>query len=231
MLRRLVLFDIDGTLLSTAGAGRRAITRALGHEFAAVAFNTIRFDGKTDPQIVGELLDAAGRVGPHDDAAVQAVCERYVALLAGELLGPAADTQVMPGVHALLDTLERRPDVLLGLLTGNVARGASLKLRAAGIAPDRFALGAFGSDSPVRGELPAIAAQRAEPHFGRLPRAEEIVIVGDTPADIDCGRALQARAIAVATGAYSAPELAEHGPFALFHDLTDTDAIVEAIIG
>lgn len=230
-MRRLVLFDIDGTILLTAGAGRRAITAALGEVVGNFdAFAQVRFDGKTDPQIVGELLAAAGHAAPHDVDRVQALCRRYVALLEHELVSPASATTVMPGVCELLDRLEEHPEVLLGLLTGNVAEGAALKLRAAGLDPARFVVGAYGSDSAHRSELPAIAARRAEPHFGRIPDGQEVVIIGDTPADVACGRPVGARAIAVATGGYSTADLAACGPHAVFADLSGTASVLAAIL-
>lgn len=231
MKSRLVLFDIDGTILLTSGAGRRAITTALHEEVGAVdAFADVRFDGKTDPQIVSELLAAAGHAAPHEAERVEALCRRYVTLLEAELAHPASMTTVMPGVHALLDALEARHDVLLGLLTGNVAEGAALKLRSAGLAPARFAVGAYGSDAAHRPDLPAIAAGRAEPHFGRVPGGHEVVIIGDTPADVACGAPIGARAIAVATGAYSESELAACGAHAVFADLSDTGRVLAAIL-
>ena len=204
----LVLFDIDGTLLLTAGAGRRAITAALRDEVTDVAaFEGIRFDGKTDPQIVVEMLEAAGQREARESARVREVCHRYVGLLAEELERPTTRTTLMPGVEALLDRLERSPGVVLGLLTGNVERGAALKLRSGGLDPARFRVGAYGSDAAHRPALPEIAARRAEPFFGRIPRGAEVVIIGDTPADIHCGQDISARAVGVATGAYSVADL------------------------
>ena len=232
MKRRLVLFDIDGTILLTAGAGRRAITTALAEAVGdSEAFGGIRFDGKTDPQIVAELLAAAGHDHISATEQVEAMCERYVALLERELDHPETTTSVMPGVPALLDRLEGDASVVLGLLTGNMARGAELKLRAAGIAFDRFRVGAFGSDAAHRPELPAIAARRAEPLFGRRPHGDEVVIIGDTPADIACGASISARAIGVATGGFSVEQLAACGPHAVFADLSDTDRVLDAIFG
>jgi len=228
----LVLFDIDGTILLTGGAGRRAITAALAKEVGDRApFEGVRFDGKTDPQIVVELLQAAGHPGAADPAFVTALCGRYVGLLEDELRHPRTTTTLVPGVADLLEALEAETGVVLGLLTGNVARGAALKLAAAGIAPDRFRVGAYGSDSAHRPDLPAIAARRAVPHFGREPRGREVVIIGDTPADVTCGRAIAARAIGVATGAYPVETLAEAGAYATFPDLRDTTRVLEAILG
>ncbi len=235
-MNKLVLLDIDGTLLLTAGAGRRALTAALSGELASElaersALDRVRFDGKTDPQIVSELLLLVGHPSAGDPTFIQEVCHRYVGLLAEELRQPRSVTTVMPGVPDLLDALERQATVLLGLLTGNMAAGAALKLGAAGIPPARFRVGAYGSDSPHRPELPAIAARRALPWFGLEPRGHAVVIIGDTPADVTCGRDIGARAIGVATGAYSVSDLAQAGAHATFPDLSDTARVLEAILG
>jgi phosphoglycolate phosphatase-like HAD superfamily hydrolase len=158
------------------------------------------------------------------------VCDRYADLLETELRRPTARVQVMPGVPALLDRLEREPRVVLGLLTGNLARGAALKLRAGGIDPGRFVVGAYGSDSAHRPALPPIAASRAKRVLGRVPQGHEVVIIGDTPADVACGASLGARALAVATGGYTVEQLAACGPYAAFTDLTDGDAVMAAIL-
>ena len=229
--RKLVLFDIDGTLLLTAGAGRRAIVAALGEEVDDPrAFEGIRFDGKTDPQIVAEMLAAAGQVEPRESERVRRLCHRYLGLLARELERPTTRTTLMPGVEPLLDRLEAVSGVVLGLLTGNLAEGASLKLRSGGIDPARFRVGAYGSDAAHRPDLPEIAARRAEPHFGHVPAGSEVVIIGDTPADIHCGQGISARAVGVATGAYSVSDLVACGPHAVFEDLSDTESVLEAIL-
>lgn len=232
MTRALILFDIDGTLLLTAGAGRRAITAALADRLGAHdAWRQVRFDGKTDPQIVRELLEAAGDAAADDPDTIADVCERYVAHLEEELDRSPGATRVLPGVMPLLDRLEARGDVVLGLLTGNVVRGAGLKLRSGGLDPARFRVGAYGSDSAHRPDLASIAAERAAPIFGRVPQGDTVVIVGDTPADVTCGRAIGARAVAVATGSYSITVLREAGARAAFDDLSDTDAVVDALLG
>ena len=230
---KLVLFDIDGTLLWTDGAGRRAIHRALVHEMGTAGpIEGFRFDGKTDPQIVRELLALAGHPGAEDAARVSAVCDRYVSLLEAELSRPAQATRVMPGVPELLsalEPLEAGGRALVGLLTGNVARGAALKLRSAGLDPERFAVGAYGSDSHQRVDLPPVAARRAAERTGRTFAGGDVVIVGDTPADVTCGAPIGARAVAVATGFYDAPALAAAGAAHVFADLRDTMAVLEAI--
>ena len=231
MPQHLVLFDIDGTILLTAGAGRRAITAALSEEVPDLAaFDGIRFDGKTDPQIVGEILHAGGHPGAADTALVATLCERYVLLLEDELRHPRTITTVMPGILPLLAALEARSDIVLGLLTGNMVQGAGLKLTAAGIAPARFRVGAYGSDSHRRADLPAIAATRAEPWFGRVPHGRDVIIIGDTPADVTCGLGISARAIGVATGAYDVAALTAAGAHTAFADLSHTERVLEAIL-
>jgi phosphoglycolate phosphatase-like HAD superfamily hydrolase len=224
---KVVLFDVDGTLLWTDGAGRRAIHRALrevlGIEHPAAGF---RFDGRTDPEIVRLLAAASGR--DHGPDVVAAVLGRYVALLEDELSRPGHKTTVYPGVFELLDALERRDDCVAGLLTGNIVDGARLKLRSGGLDMARFRVGAFGSDHADRAELPAIAQRRVREELGLLAAGADVVIVGDTPADVACGRGIGARAIGVATGSYSVPELLAVGAYTAFADLSDTDAVLGA---
>jgi len=229
--RTLVLFDIDGTLLLSAGAGRRAIHAALAQGGVNLAPATgIRFDGKTDPQIVMELLAAAGEPPPYDPLRVAALLEQYVSHLERDLKTHGHQARLMPGIPALLDALESDAGVLLGLLTGNVQHGATLKLRAAGLNPGRFVVGAFGSDHERRGELPKVAAARAEPHFGRVPTGAEVVIIGDTPADVHCAASIGARTIAVATGGYGVAELAAAGADRVYADFSDLRPALEGIL-
>lgn len=228
---KVVLFDIDGTILWTDGAGRRAVYRALEEHFGETGPGQHEFDGKTDRQIVRELMRHAGVPDDTIDERLDLVIARYVDLLRGELSGPVAMGHVLPGVRELLDTLEARDDVLLGLLTGNVCDGATAKLGAVGIAQDRFLVGAFGSDHEDRPELPAIALARARRHLGQEVAGADVVVIGDTPADMRCGQGIGARAIGVATGRYTVAELMSHGAAAVFEDLTDTAAVIRAVMG
>jgi phosphoglycolate phosphatase-like HAD superfamily hydrolase len=229
--RRLILFDIDGTLLLSEGAGRRAITAAVSaHLPDPTRVAAIRFDGKTDPQIVAELLAAAGDPAPNEPARVAEVLAAYLAHLESDLAVNGHRSRLMPGIPELLDALEREADVLLGLLTGNVARGAELKLRAAGLDPGRFVVGAFGSDHARRRELPPIAARRAASHFGRVPHGAEVVIIGDTPADVECAGSIAARTVAVATGGFTTAQLAAAGADHVFADFGDLERAREAIL-
>ena len=228
---RVVLFDIDGTILWTDGAGRRAVQRALEDVFGAAMPDGHEFDGKTDPQIVRELMQLAGAAHGDIDDRLPHALDRYVELLHTEL-GTLDDREhVLPGIRPLLDVLEARDDVLLGLLTGNVRAGAVAKLTAVGIDVDRFKVGAYGSDHANRPELPAIARTRAEALLGHQIPGSDVVVIGDTPADMGCGRAIGARAIGVATGRYSVQDLEACGAAAVFDDLSDTEAVVRAIMG
>jgi phosphoglycolate phosphatase-like HAD superfamily hydrolase len=226
---KLVLFDIDGTILWSDGAGRRAMQRALTTAFGSSGSVDYRYDGKTDMQIVRDLMRMAGHDDAIIDARMMALLDDYVDGLRTELGTGTTQVQRFDGVLELLDALEARPDRTLGLLTGNIEVGAREKLRAVGIDPLRFTVCAFGSDHEVRGELPAIAQRRAREALGLDVAGDAIVIIGDTPADIDCTRAIGARAIAVATGRYSMEALAAHGPVAVFPNLADTDAVMRAI--
>jgi phosphoglycolate phosphatase len=210
---KLVLFDIDGTILWTDGAGRRAVHAALTEVFGSVGPEGTMFDGKTDRQIVRELMRLDGHADDHIEAP------------------DASPPRLLPGVKPLLDALEARDDVVLGLLTGNVEPGARAKLAAVGIDFARFRVNAFGSDHELRPELPEIARARGEAALGRPLAGADVVVIGDTPADVQCGRGIGARAIGVATGRYTTAQLAEHGAAAVFQDLTDTAAVVRAVMG
>lgn len=224
---RLVLFDIDGTLVRTKGSGRKALGKALLETYGATGpVETWDFGGKTDPLLCYELMGAVGLSREAVDAKLDAALDRYLQYLR-ELLTPET-CWVLPGVFPLLEALARDARVTLGLLTGNVQAGAQAKLSVHGL--DRyFAFGAFGCDSGVRRDLPEVAVRRAQDRTGRLHRGKEVVVIGDTPADIQCGRHLGVRAIAVATGTYGPASLAEHAPDAVFETLEPLDRVLETI--
>jgi len=227
---KVVLWDIDGTLVWTQGAGRRAMERALLEVFGTSGPTGHRYDGKTDMQIVREAMRLEGFEDGLIDARMETVCSLYLRELERELGVPDHGAKLLPGVAEILDALDARHDVLLGLLTGNLAAGAVHKLRAVGVSPARFAVGAYGSDHEHRPELPAIAQARASALLGHPVPGGSCIIIGDTPSDVVCGRGIGARAIAVATGYYDVHALAACAPEAVFADLTDTDAVVRAIV-
>ncbi|MGI9077919.1 MAG: HAD family hydrolase [Gemmatimonadaceae bacterium] len=229
---KLVLFDIDGTLLWSDGSGRRAMEGALLEICGDVTGPTgYRYDGKTDRQIVREVLRHNGSDDAHIDERMQRLLLRYLAGLEHELLDRSRCPHLFDGVPELLDALEARDDVTLRLLTGNLREGAALKLRAAGICFERFRVGAFGSDHEARADLPALAQRRAREILGLDVSGDSVVVVGDTPADVECGRSIGARAIGVATGRFSVAELTRAGAAAVLEDCRDTKASVRSILG
>lgn len=228
-MRKLVLFDIDGTLLSTDGAAGRAFEAALIDVYGTTGpLSEVSFAGKTDPQIAHQLMALAGLSRAQVDAGITSLWGRYIDHLDEELCHSVV--RVCPGVGDFLGWLEARStEALMGLLTGNIEAGARRKLDASGIGFDRFRVGVFGSDSEHRNELPAIAARRAEALVGVSYTGTDMVIVGDTPADIACGETFGARTVAVATGVYSRQELHACAPDFLFDSLQDAAAVWDAI--
>lgn len=231
--RKLVLFDIDGTLLSAGAVARESILSALERAYGWRADTLHRdrrhydFSGKTDPQIVRELVSAS--VGPErcEEGLARALAF-YVEELERRLL--PGSVVVKPGVPDLLYRLSREEGVTLGLLTGNLERGARLKLAP----PDLnvyFPFGAFGSDSADRYELPALAARRAREASGVCFSGKTIVIVGDSVHDVACGRSLGVKAVAVATGPTKSDALAAEEPDELLPDFADVDRALTAILG
>lgn len=227
---KVVLFDIDGTLLRTDGAGRRAMEHALFTVFGAYGDPTYRYDGKTDRQITREQMRWAGVTDEIIDRGMDDVFAIYAERLEQELSSGVEQAVLMAGIPPLLARLTAHDEVTLGLLTGNIEAGARQKIRAVNLAWEQFLVNAFGSDHEQRPMLPAVARQRAEAFLGRAVPGERMVIIGDTPADIQCGRSLNVRAIGVATGRYRVEELAAHDPAAVFETLAETNAVVEAIL-
>jgi phosphoglycolate phosphatase len=227
---RIALFDVDGTLVWTHGAGRRAMQRALLAAVGVAGPADHRYDGKTDKQIVREALRHEGFADGDVDARMAGVLERYLLELAVELDAADHGAELLAGVPEVLDAIEARDDIVLGLLTGNLVHGAERKLRAVGVDPARFVVGAFGNDHESRDQLPGIARLRASTHLGRQVPGNSCVIIGDTPSDVACARPIGARAIAVATGSFDVAALTACRPDAVFADLRDTEAVVRAIV-
>ncbi len=227
-VNRLILFDVDGTLISTGGRAGAALAAALEDTFGAAGpWETFRYSGKTDPQIVFELMALAGFPRPDVALRLPAVLERYLDRLRGALSGEVV--RVLPGVRELLADLAARPGIHLGLLTGNVAGGAAIKLTAAGL-DNAFAIGAYGSDHEDRNRLVAVARERARDRWGDDFADSRTVVIGDAEADVACARAGGARAVAVASGWTSREHLAQLRPDALLDSLEPPEALA-AILG
>jgi phosphoglycolate phosphatase-like HAD superfamily hydrolase len=226
---RLVLFDIDGTLLSAGAVSRAALVDALQEVYGVIGpLATYELAGKTDPQIVCDLMRAAGVA----EADLQAALPRCLAIYRSHLtgrLGPA-DVRAKPGVHALVEALAADTRVHLALLTGNLEPCARAKLQPLDL-NRYFPFGAYSSDHADRYQLPAVAVARAREATGHEFVGKRIVIVGDSIHDVRCGRSLGVRAVAVATGPTTAATLAAEDPDALLGDFSDTDAAVAAILG
>jgi phosphoglycolate phosphatase-like HAD superfamily hydrolase len=228
-VRRLVLFDVDGTLVDSGGAGRAALGRAMVRVFGeAGPIDSCDFHGRTDPSIVRGLLRALGREDAWIDARMGRVWGPYLEILAEELAARNGRAHPYPGVVQLLERLAEEAGVTLGLVTGNLEEGARRKLAAAAVrAP--FEVGGYGSDAEHRDELPPVALRRAAERGLRFePR--EVWVVGDTPADIRCGRASGLRTLAVATGRHDPGTLREHGADVVFGDLSDVASVAETLL-
>jgi phosphoglycolate phosphatase len=213
---RLVLFDIDGTLLITGGAGMRAFERTLATQFGIPnATEGIRFAGRTDQSIVREIF-LKHRLEPAPEN-FQRFFEAYVFLL--DHLLERLPGSLLPGVRDWISSLEALPSrPALGLLTGNIRLGAELKLRRFGLW-EHFQTGGFGDDHLDRNQIAVVARQRGEKLLGEKLADGAVLVVGDTPLDIACGRHLGARVLAVATGPHPVGELEEHRPDWAVRDL------------
>lgn len=228
MHRKLVLFDIDGTLLRVGSVNRRVLADALIEVYGTEGSTGHHdFSGKMDGAIIYEVLKNAGLEHRQITERFDRARETYIALFR-ERTRPS-DITLLEGVRELLDELSRLPGVHLGLLTGNFEKSGRHKLKLPGI-DHYFPFGAFADDALLRTELPPIALDRAVRMTGTNFSPSEVVIIGDTEHDIRCARVLDARSIAVATGNFSMTELAAHNPGALFENFAATGDVVTEIL-
>ena len=225
--KKLLLFDIDGTLLLTGRAGEHALRAAFKERFGVDDdLSSISFAGSTDGAIARQMF------APHDIPPtaenIADLFDGYVHHLAMEL--PRREGKVLPGIVELLEVLHGREDCVLGLLTGNIEKGAELKLSHYGVW-DFFEFGAFADDHIDRNKLGPVAHSRAVERHGISFEPEDVFVLGDTPRDIDCARAAGFVAVAIATGSCGKDELASHGPDFLFGDLSDTRGVLAVLLG
>ena len=236
-MRKLVLFDIDGTILNTGGIGGRSLYRAIEEvcrekgmfgDNPTPELGRVRMSGGMDTQIVHDILE-----GVLPENTVQQllpdIFDRIAELLREGCQAEDANVILLDGVRELISAVTHHEACLPGLLTGNNKGGAAAKLDVFNLNPF-FQLGAFGDDARSRNALPAIAASRAFEKTGVRFTGKDIVIIGDTPRDIECARHAGACAIAVATGQYSRAELLPHQPDVLFDDLSDTQNVMATIL-
>jgi phosphoglycolate phosphatase len=221
--KKLLLFDIDGTLLTSGGAGERALRLGFRDRFGIDDdLANVEIAGRTDSGIARQMLAAHGF--PETTENLARFFDGYLHYLALEL--PTQKGELLPGMLPLLHALRQREDIVLALLTGNLERGAELKLTHYGVW-HYFPFGAFADDHHDRNALGPFARARAQERHGVEFPPERIFVLGDTPHDIACARAIGARAVAIATGKYSTAELAAHAPDFLLKDATDIDSILK----
>lgn len=220
---KLLLFDIDGTLLTIKGLDKTAVGKAIADVFGRpLSFDGISFSGKTDPQIFREIvmldIERGGEFSDTIEEAVTATLEAYKEAARGYL--PTADVRGLPGAVDVVQRFHEQEDAQLALLTGNVEEMAYLKLSQISL-DGYFPFGAFGCDSEERNELPPFALSRAKSHTGRTFLGKDVVVIGDTPRDIECGKMVGATTVGVSTGHFSVDELAAHEPDVLLESLED----------
>ena len=223
---RLVLFDIDGTLIRTGGAGVKAFAKVFATEFGARdGFERLKFAGRTDVSLVREFFGF--HAIPATAENFQRFFERYVFWL--DHILRESHTEMCPGILEFIRELnELRQPPLLGLLTGNIRLGAEIKLRHFDLW-DAFETGAFADDNEERDQIAMVARERGSRILNESLRDDQVLVIGDTPLDIRCGRAIGAKVLAVATGGAEFDELKQHGPDWVVPDLTSIKAA--AVIG
>ena len=225
----LFLFDIDGTLLNTGGAGIAAINQAFASTFPAEAGRMPELDlaGATDSGIVMNLFEHADI--EHTDGNCEAFYSAYLDFLCENLAAPDFDGRLLPGIGTLLDILASdHPTIATGLLTGNIERGARLKIDHFRVG-HHFTFGSYGDDHHDRDRLGPIAIQRAEEITGTRFQRDRVFVIGDTAKDIRCARAAGAKAVAVSTGSVTRDQLESHSPDILFDDLSDTTTVLRTL--
>lgn len=230
-IKHLVLFDIDGTLLMPDGAGRASLKLALEQVYGTAGeIATFSLAGSLDRLTVRLLMTEAGIAPDVIWAGFPALSTIMEAELRRRITAGMHHVTPCPGGLELVAALAARDDVLLGLLTGNFHVTAAVKLEAAGYDPTVFRVGAFGDEAEDRAELPPLAIERGSALAGVRFEGRQVVIIGDTPSDIGCGRGVGARSIGVASGWTPRAELEAHHPHYLFDNLADTQAVLKAIL-
>jgi len=226
--KKLLLFDIDGTLLSAQGVPKKVFMQILHRRFPEYAHgSSLNFSGMTDPQIAMNILKMNHSQHSDNRQLIQDLLNDFLDELSLHITS-RNPPRIYPGVIELLETCRYRRGCFLGLVTGNMQRGAYIKLSACGL-QNYFPVGAFGSDSPDRNQLPPIATQRAEAFYGRQFKKEDIWIIGDSIYDVRCARVNNLHCLAVCTGLTEAAILKAEHPDAIVSDFRDTQKIMEIL--
>jgi len=222
---RVLLFDIDGTLMDSANEVTICLSRAMEDVYGTAGpIESYDMHGKTDWQIVTELMDMAGFEAVVVEAGLSKVFGAYARHV--ELAAPTLKMRTLPGVTDLLRALVSEPNFILGLVTGNARAAVPNKLRAVGLDPGLFTFGAFGDDHRDRNRLPPLALYRLEQILGARVPSESALVIGDTPRDIECARSAGLKVLCVATGSYPRDALARCAPDYLLDDMVDTDTVL-----
>jgi phosphoglycolate phosphatase len=223
--KKLILWDIDGTLIVSGRAGIFALTKAFANLHGRTPdLGKIEVSGRTDQWIAGQVLEQQGLAASPEN--IHAYLEAYLQVLPEEIR--AREGRVLPGIVTLLDILHGRADIAQGLLTGNLQRGARIKLGHYRVW-HYFEFGAYGDDSPWRNELGPHALRRAQQKHAVEFAPANTFVIGDTPHDIECGKAIGAKTIGVATGRFTVTELLSHQPTAVFANFADPAAFLRVI--
>jgi len=227
MTRKLLLFDLDWTLIYTGGAGVRALNVAFEKIFRIPeAMKTVSPGGKTDPAICREMIRVHLKREPNEGE-IAKLCRGYLDQLANEI-PTSPGYKILPGIPKLLDTLVLRDDILMGLGTGNLEEGARIKLARADLMK-YFRFGGYGSDAEERPDVLRMAAKRGETIIGKSMSPRDVIVVGDNIRDVQAGKAIGAKIVAVASGPMTYEELAATHPDHIFHDLSDTQTVLNVL--
>ena len=228
MQKKLILFDIDGTLLYSGKGARKSLCMAIENIFKVkpgITTNNTR--GRTDKLIIREILTSLNISSEFILSKTDAILNNYLKILKTEY-NKNNDAVLFPGVYELLDRLKNNSDACLGLLTGNIEKGAQIKLSPFQL-NEYFPIGAFGSDAFYRDELPAIAVRKAEIYYNMVFKGKNIVIIGDTEFDVSCGKNLNVKAIAICRNPKMRDIIMEEKPDNIFEGFEQTEEIVDAI--
>lgn len=224
---KLLLFDIDLTLINSGGTGRQAMSAAFERVFGKKnGLKNVNLAGRTDPQILKDALARKGLSWSLDRE--HQFKQVYFESLKIEIEKPNPRKQIQPGISEILNILSTRNDITLGLLTGNWRKGAMIKLGYFNLI-HFFKIGAFADDSENREELPQFAVQRLKEKFGMSILPQSVFVIGDTPLDVACAKPFRAKSVAVATGFFSYEELEAENPDYIFQNLSDYEKFLKIL--